>query len=614
MASNTNIQIADLDFDRIKSSLKTYLKSQSTFQDYDFEGSALSTLIDVLAYNTHYQAYYLNMLANEMFLDTAQLRSSAISHAKMLNYTPTSASAPYAEVNLVVNNVTNASSVTIPKFTKFQSEAVDGVNYTYVTYDSKTVNVSSNTATFTNLGIYQGEPVSYQFFVDDSVNQSQTFTLPDANIDTSTITVTIQQNSSNTSITTFTKSVDYLALTGASKVFFLQEGLDGYYEIYFGDGVIGQKLSYGNIVNVSYVVTQASSSRGANNFVLLDNIGYANTITYPVIASSAGSDRESIDSIRFTAPKVYAAQNRAVTKDDYVALVKKASTEYPIDAVTVWGGDEEERPVYGKVYIAIKPTGKYLFTATEKKHIVDEVIKPMNVLTVTPVVVDPDYTYLNIVCDVEYDPKLTTKSSEDIKNTVISAIQAYSATTLNTFNASFSLPNMLKYVSDSDASITSENIEVTLEKRFTPSVLVSQSQTFKFGTALRIGTSGHSVSIKPSYQVTANVQSIVTQIDDAFLEEKLDPTQTTLSTGAVQSYYYNNGQKIIISETAGTINYANGDVVLTSFAPSAINNEFGTMKIYAVPESHIIKSTKNRILTLDDTDSTSVVVNVTVKQ
>jgi hypothetical protein len=225
-AANSNVQLSNLDFDGIKENLKTYLKSQSTFQDYNFEGSALSTLLNVLAYNTHYNAYYLNMVANEMFMDTSVLRSSVVSHAKLLNYTPKSASAPKATVNVLAYDVPT-TSLTIPKFTKFASEAVEGINYPFVTTDTITVNTVANTASFFNLEIAQGEPIGLTFTYTSATNPKSLFVLPDANVDTSTILVQVQDSVSNSTVQTYTLAQDITAIKQDSRVYFLQEGLTG---------------------------------------------------------------------------------------------------------------------------------------------------------------------------------------------------------------------------------------------------------------------------------------------------------------------------------------------------------------------------------------------------
>ena len=362
VTSNTALRITELDFDGIKNNLKNYLRSQSEFQDYDFEGSGMSVLLDVLAYNTHYMGYYLNMVGNEMFMDTAQLRSSILSHAKNINYLPGSKRGAKTLVNVLVtpsNSEDNvATSLVLSKYSNFLGEDIDGINYNFVTTDSTTVGVVANTATFTNVAIKQGQPATISFVVDSTENPKYLFELPQPNVDTSTIKVLVQESSSNGTTTTYTQASNYLTLDSSSTVYFLQEGIGGLFQIYFGDDILGKKLKNGNIVIVSYVVTQGTAAADANNFVLMNTIsGYSNVTVQSVTSATQGSEKESIASIKFQAPKSYSAQNRAVTKEDYITAIQQNKEGYPLEAVSVWGGEQNDPPVYGQVFIAIKPTG-----------------------------------------------------------------------------------------------------------------------------------------------------------------------------------------------------------------------------------------------------------------
>jgi hypothetical protein len=483
--ANSGLQITNLDFSSIKNSLKSFLQQQDTLSDYNFDGSALSVLLDVLAYNTQYNAYYLNMVANEMFMDSAIQRGSVVSHAKLLNYTPRSAVAPKATINLTVNQVTDAS-LTLPKFTTFISEPVDDVNYTFVTTDSTTVNVTANTASFQNIQIAQGVPASYSFTYSSASNPQQIFEIPDENIDTSTLTVSVQNSSSNTALETYTLASDYISLTSLSKVFFLQEGLNGKYEIYFGDNVIGKSLVNNNIVNISYITTEGTSAFGANSFTLTQTIsGFANVVTQSVLSASQGANKESIDSIKFSAPKSFAAQRRAVTKEDYIYLIQNNTSNFPIDSVSVWGGEENDPPVYGQIFCAIKPSGGFTLTPTQKERIITEVIKPISVLTVEPTIVDPDYTFISVNTKVLYNQRRTTLSSEQLKSQVITAIRNFGATTLNTFNSTFSLSSLITTIQTLNTAIVTSESDIRIEKKFYPSLNTKTTYEFKFGTQLK---------------------------------------------------------------------------------------------------------------------------------
>jgi hypothetical protein len=286
MTANTVFKIADLDFDQIKSNLKDYLRSQNTFQDYDFDGSGMSILLDVLAYNTHYMAYYLNMVANEAFLDSAQIRDSLISRAKELGYTPTSRRASMSNVSIVVTppNGNNSSQITIPKNTLFQSEAVDGVNYTFVNLDSYSAvkNVTSNTFTFPVVILYQGEPLTATFTVDTSSSRNR-YIIPSSNIDTTTLVVSVQQSTLNTATDTYTRHSDLTRLDANSTVYFLEGAPNDKYALYFGDGYLGKQLSNGNLIIATYISTEGQAANKANNFTPQSTIyGFSNiTVTHP---------------------------------------------------------------------------------------------------------------------------------------------------------------------------------------------------------------------------------------------------------------------------------------------------------------------------------------------
>jgi hypothetical protein len=483
--ANSGLQITNLDFGGIKASLKAFLSQQDTLKDYNFDGSALSVLVDLLAYNTQYNAYYLNMVANEMFLDSAIQRGSVVSHAKLLNYTPQSAVAPKATVKITVNGVTT-STLTLPKFTSFISEAIDDVNYTFLTTDATTVNVTANTATFNDIVISQGIASSYSYTYNSTTNPKQLFEIPDSAVDTSTMIVSVQESSSNSATVTYNLSTDYIDLTPTSTVYFLEEGMNGKYKIYFGDGLLGKSLVNGNIVNLTYITTSGTSAFGANSFTAMSSIGgFSNTVVSSISSATQGSDKETIDSIKYTAPKAYAAQGRAVTKDDYIYLIQNNSTNLPIDSVSVWGGEENNPPVYGQIFCAVKPSGGYTLTPTQKEQLISQVIKPISVLTVTPTIVDPDYTYVKINTKVLYDPKKTTLTGNQIQSAVVSAINNFSSTTLNTFNSVFKLPELISSIQTADPSIITNESTVKLQKKFYPKLNARTTYILDFGVQLK---------------------------------------------------------------------------------------------------------------------------------
>ena len=632
MAANTNTQVVNLDFDTLKRSFITYLQGQSTFKDYNFEGSGMSVLLDVLSYNTQYNAYYLNMVANEMFLDSAVQRSSVVSQAKVLNYTPKSAIAPTATVNVIVNNV-GVSSLTLPAYLNFGSAAINGVNYTFVNPDSYTVNVVGNTATFNNVEIKQGVPATYNFTVDSSTNPTYTFEIPDASIDTTTIKVLVQQSSSNSSYDIFKPATNYLTLDGSSKVYFLQESLNGNYQIYFGDGILGQQLNDGNIVNVNYLSTEGTSGAGANSFVLMNTVsGYAPSAVNSVTPATQGGDKESIDSIKFQAPKAYAAQGRAVSKNDYITAIQQNSLGISFDAVNVWGGEENNPPVYGQVFVSLKPAGAYNLTETQKQRIISEVINPISVLTVTPTIVDPDYTYLKLTLNVYYDPSKTSLTSSQIQTGIQSAVLSFASTTLNTFNSTFNAYELLNTIQSYDNSIITSEYDVKLQKKFFPNLTVPTTYNLYYNTPLQKGIFLSGVSSSPAVQFR-DPTNLANIIDGIFIEEipaatygidtisvinpgfgyQSAPTVTILGdgTGATAHAVLSGGSiKNIVVDTAG-VNYTSAIAVITpadgdttgQLAAAVVNlqGRYGSLRSYYNNNSQVKTVFISNIGTIDYT-------------
>jgi hypothetical protein len=486
--ANSSLNIAELDFDQIKYNFKQYLKGQDKFNDYDFEGSVISQVLDILAYNTHYNAYYLNMVANEMFLDTSVKRGSVISHAKLLNYTPSSPRAATAVINVKFNGTTSPN-FTIPKYTKFYSHAIDNVNYPFVTLEEVTVTTVNNSAQFNGVKIYQGQPVRYTYQVNTIQNPSLTFTLPDSDVDTTTLSVLVYDSSQSTTFNKFELSTSHLLLDNTTQVYFLQESLDGKYQIYFGDGILGKTLTTGNVITVEYLTTKGSAPNGAYKFTLMDKIGtYSGTIIEATQVATGGLEKESISSIKYAAHKAYASQNRAVTKSDYLELLKRDNQIVPIQAVNVWGGEEMDHPQYGKMFICIKPVGGYSITASQKYRLINEYIKPFGVITVTPEIVDIDYTFIKIASNILFNKNQSIFDSVALKNLLKLSILSFCEKTLNTFDSSFILPDLITTIKNTDKSIITSESTISLQKRFLPIFNTTNSFTLDFSTAIKKGS------------------------------------------------------------------------------------------------------------------------------
>ena len=440
------LNVSSLDFDTIKTNLKNFLKQQSEFQDYDFEGAGLNILLDILAYNTHYNSYYLNMVANESFLDSAMLRNSVVSHAKKLGYTPRSVSAPRAIIDVTVDSgSSNTGSLTIPKGFTFLSNQIDNQSYNFVTLEDKTVSKTGNNFVFSSLDVYEGKYVTYNFTHSQSSNPKQLFEIPEDNIDTSTLTVSVRPSKSNSEVSIYIQAQDVLQVSANSEVYYLQEGQNGNYQIYFGDDILGKKLPDGAYVTLNYLITNGTVSNGANNFVATSSIsGYTNIVVDSVTKASGGSERETVDQIKYAAPLNFLSQNRAVTKNDYIKLIQQ---KYPaFESVNVWGGEENDPPVYGKVFISAKPKLGFEVTDTEKEYVKETILKPMSIVTVTPEIVDVDYNYLKIDSSVFYDPTKTSQSETDLKTNIKNLIRDFANVNLNQFNSYFKYSNLDRLV------------------------------------------------------------------------------------------------------------------------------------------------------------------------
>ena len=474
-SANTALRIAELDFDTIKNNLKTFLQSQNEFTDYDFEGSGMSVLLDILAYNTHYMGFYLNMVGNEMFLDTAQLRSSVVSHAKHLDYTPTSKRGASAIIDLTVTPGNDeddvATTATIAQYTRFISEPIDGVSYVFCNVDANTATKVGNSFTFSNLTLYEGEPVTQQYLVTSG---NRRFNLPSSDIDTTSLTVTIQESAANTHTTTYTQASDITEVTQNSAVYWLEENTyaNSTYAIYFGDGIIGKQPANNNIVIAQYLNVNGPAANKANAFTSIELIASeysANVTVTPVSSATGGAEKQSIEGIRFMAPRWYTTQNRAVTKNDYETLLLK---DYPnIQSISVWPGEENVPPVYGKVFISMKPVTNYIITLAEKERIKADILANRSVLTVFPEIIDPNYTYLKVDARVSYNSSKTTLSQSELRQIVRQAILDYATEDLNTFNSaesskgSLRVSKLQRYIDRAHPSILGSSVVIYAQKR-----------------------------------------------------------------------------------------------------------------------------------------------------
>ena len=597
MATNKKLEVTDLDFDTIKTNLKKFLRQQDQFTDYDFEGSTISSLLDVLAYNTHYNGVYANVLANEMFLDSADMRNSIVSHAKHVGYTPRSATAPYADVNLVVNNATGAT-LTASQGTTFTS-TVEGVSYNYIVKEDTTTTPVDGVYTFKNLNLYEGTLVTNKYTVN-TTDANQRFLIKNDMADTTTLLVKVQNSSSDTTTTTYALSTDLANVSSTSAVYFLEGAEDEQYEVVFGDGVLGKALSTGNIVSLTYIVTNGSDSNGASSFALSGNVGGFTDVSLTVNTNSVnGADPESPASIRFNAPKQYATQNRAVTAKDYESKVKSIYSN--AKSVQVWGGEDNETPVYGRVYISINPVAGATLTEATKSDIITQ-LKDFNVASITPVIEDPETTFIQPTVTVRYDAKSTTNTAASIKSLVQTAITNFNTDNLQEFDQVFRHSKFIETVNKADDSILSNITTLKLHKAFTATVSSSTTYTISFNNALYNPHSGHNSDMggilsSSSFKVSGDTTN------DYFLNDD--------GQGNIRLYYVAGGVNVYTNNTQGTINYTTGKITLNSLHISEVGNVDGatstTIRLTVVPNSVDVVPVRNQVIQIDETNATVVV-------
>ena len=594
---SNKLVVSDYDFDAIKLNLKSFLQGQTSFQDYDFEGSSLNILLDILSYNTHYLAYLANMSTNELYLDSADIRNNIVSLAKMIGYTPSSPRAPMASIDVTLNNATG-TSVTMSKGTVFTT-TVENTSYQYVTNSDITISPSSGIYKFSNVPVYEGSLVTFKYTVD-STDVDQKFIIPSANADTSTLLVKVQNSSSDTTTNTYSLAGGYNNVDAISQVYFIQEGQDGKYEVYFGDGVNGKALADGNIVILEYIITNKDVSNSASSFTLSGNVGGFSDVTIATVSNSqGGSESESNESIKHNAPLQYAAQDRAVTTTDYETLVQSI---YPNAlSVSAWGGEDDETPRYGIVKIGVKAASGSTLTETTKQDIVNK-LKPYNVASVSPQIVDPETTSVLLSSTVKYDSKSTTKSSDTLKSEITTAVTNYNTNTLQKFDAVYRHSKLTGLVDDVDTSILSNITTVKIRKNFTPTLASSTKYDIYFRNSLFNPHSGHN---KSAGGILSSTGFKVTGSD---LEQFLDDD----GNGNVRRYYLSSGIRTYSNETQGTIDYNTGQITLNSLNVASISNIRGAtstvVELTVTPNSNDVVPVRDQIVELDIANST---INVT---
>ena len=581
----TKLQVTELDFDDIKANLKTYMKNQTEFTDYNFEGSGLSHIIDLLAYNTHYLAMNANMAVNEAFLDTATLRSSVVSHAKTLGYTPRSARSPVAYVDVTLNSFTGGSA-TIVKGTKFTTQ-VDGSTYGFVVNASQTVSPVNGVTRFVNLPIYEGSLVTAKYTVDAS-DLDKKYLVTDARADTTTLKVSIQNSVTDAITTSYTLAKDISEVTASSNVYFLQEVEDGKFEVYFGDGVIGTKPTDGNIVILEYIVTNKDKANGASVFSGTTVSGESDITVATLVQASGGAEPETTESIKYNAPLDYSSQGRAVTTQDYKTIVPQVYAD--TKAIQVWGGEDNNPPRYGQVYLAIKTQSGINLTQAQKDSIV-KLLDGYNIASVRPTIVDPETTKLRLKSTIKFDSKSTTKTASTIETDVTNVITNFNKSDLQNFDGVFRFSKLSRLIDATDSSILSNITTLKIEKTITPIVNTPSQYILDFSNALYNPHSGHNSMMGGI--VTSTGFSIAGNSNTIYLDDD--------GAGNIRTYYLVGGTtRTYLSSTAGTINYSTGLITI----PSLTISSSGAVSIVVQPKSNDVVPVRNQLLEIDFENTT----------
>ena len=587
----SKLKVSELDFDTIKTNLKNFLGDQNELADYNFDGSAMSVLIDLLAYNTHYNAFYLNMVVNEMFLDTASIRNSVVSRAKHLGYTPTSVRGAKSYVDLTITPANTPSNIIIAKDTQFTS-TVNGIAYIFATTSSTTVNINANSIyTTANVELSQGIPLTHRYTAD-TADPDQRYTLPNANSDTSTLVVQIQTSATNTNVYTYSIANDTTTVNSTSNVYFLEEDTDNRYRVYFGDDVIGRKPVTGNIVLLKSLTADAEAPNGAKTFTPTGTVGgYSNVTVSTISTASGGADRDTISSIKFNAPKSYQAQNRAVTINDYIRILQRDYTA--AESVVAWGGEENDPPVYGKVYIAVKPTSGLSLSTTTKNYIKNTILGKRNVVSISPEIQDPDYLYLNFNSTVKYDSSKTSNTAATIESLISNTVYNYGVDNLGMFANEFRYSPLIKKIDESEFSIESSLSTVKLKRTFTPSLNVASSYTLKYSNEI-------------FHPYTDYVDSVTsTQFSHA---DDANTVQTGCSlqdsNGVMQVYRTVGANRVVVANNVGIVNYTSGLVSLSSFKPSLITDGTANVEVTAALASSDVTPVRDQILLITNNNIT----------
>lgn len=582
MPATSSIKPLDLDFDNIKNGLKEYLRNRPELKDYDFEGSTIALILDILAYNTYQNNFYTSMVANEMFLDSAQLRENVISRAKMLGYTPRSVRGSSTTLTLQVTpSDTNSVSVTIPKNTAFKGK-INNKKYNFVIPNEVLIfrDVDGNFID-TSIDLVQGTPLTFEYQVDET--NAQRFIIPNDFVDETSIVVTVRESFSDTNVTTYVRANDVFDINPNSTVFYLQEIEGERYEVIFGDNVLGKRPSAGNVVKIEYRVCNGSETNGINVFIPPNNID-GNQFSYSVNArTDGGKDIETIESIKFSAPRNYETQNRCVVEEDFKNIILRNFSF--VESVRVFGGEKGDPPIYGKVFISAKPQIGFLL-GSRQKDLINQKIRELGVISIQPEFIDPKFIYIKPTIEVFYESSKTNLTAGEIQTEVGNGVVTYETENLGSFrNDTFRYSRFVDAIDSVDSSILNNRTSIEIEKRFVPNLSNKTKYSIDFGNPLK------TVRVDGSSSITST----------SFLSQNRTCTLENTPEGVVQAVFFESGVKNILEEV-GTVDFSTGVLTLNAFLPQSFTGE--EIKISASPRFNDIEANKFEILLLSDTQIT----------
>ena len=590
---SSQINATDLDFEEIGDNIKTYLKGQEKFKDYDFEGSNMSVLIDMLAYAGHIGGLNTNLAASEMFLDSAQLRKNVVSRAKDLGFTPASERATAAQIELKLTNIANANG-TIPTANDMTlnrghnfSTTFDGISYNFVNASSVVPIRDNQVFTYSLVDIIQGQYVTDSFVFDNQIKNAK-FVLSNGRVDKSRLEISVN---SNGSVSKYSLSTEVSTITSSSRVFYAQENEEGFLEIYFGDGVLGNGLNDGDVISATYIAVDDIHADGAKIFSSTDTInGFSNATITTLTIAGGGAEKESIESIKFKATKFYTSQNRLVTLNDYKAKVQEY---YPnADAVAVWGGEDNDPPEYGKVFITLKPQNSDYLSTVEKNQVQNK-LNQLNMLTVRPVIVDAEIVKILLTTVFKYNEADTTLSKGELETIVRNGIVSFDNTNLNNFDSIFRHSNLVKAIDETNVAILSNVTNVRLQKRKHLKISLTEGFNVIFGNGFYHPHDGHNkaaggILTSTGFKVEGDTVNTYFFDDDG--------------SGNVRRYSLDSGTRVFADQNAGTIDYTSGKISIDAIKFTSTVNSDTSIDFTVIPSSGDVVAIRGSLvdISIDD--------------